>query len=164
MTAFRATFSDMKLVKTRQVAQLIFEIPIEEFDAAYEVLGGMPVPAKERWFGIAAINPQAEKETQKLLPHTSPATASLETGKPKRDWREVQPAQQAGIRCAEPTFIAFLKETRADDWHESQDAAECVRLICGISSRSELGVNHKARVIWTQLDAAYQAWKALEHA
>ena len=62
MTAFRATFADMKLVKTRQVAQLIFEIPIEDFDAAYEVLGGMPVPAKERWFGIAAIKSPEEKE------------------------------------------------------------------------------------------------------
>lgn len=164
MTAFRATFSDMKLVKTRQVAQLIFEIPLSEFDEAYEVLGGMPNPAHERWFGIAAINlTPAEKETKATPPSASPeAAASPETGKLRRDWKELQPAQQAGIRCSEPIFIAFLKETRPDDWHESQDAAACVRLICGVHSRVELGTNQRARIIWTQLDAGYGAWLAKE--
>lgn len=107
---------------------------------------------------------QTAKENKRHSPTTSPATASLETGKPKRRWEEMQPQQQAGMRCGEPAFIAFLKETRPDDWHESQDAAECVRLICGVHSRVELGTNPKARVIWTQLDFAYAAWKALEHA
>lgn len=139
--AFQATFSDLKLVKTRQVAQLIFEIPLADFDSAYEILGGMPNPAFERWFGIAAID-------------------LMKTASPKRNWKDLQPAQQAGIRCNEPTFIAFLKETKSEDWHESQDAVECVRLICGVHSRVELGTNHKARVIWAQLDSSYQAWLA----
>lgn len=141
--AFKATFSDLKLVKTRQVAQLIFEIPLAEFDGAYDVLGGMPNPASERWFGIAPID--------------------LTTPKPdKRNWRDLQPAQQAGIRCNEATFAAYLKETHPEDWRESQEAAACVRLICGVHSRVELGTNQKARVIWHQLDAAYQGWLAME--
>lgn len=82
----------------------------------------------------------------------------------KRDWRDLQPAQQAGIRCDEPTFSAFLREIRKDDWHEAPDAAECVRLICGVESRADLGTNQKARVIWRQLDNQFMAWKALEHA
>jgi hypothetical protein len=68
------------------------------------------------------------------------------------------------MRCAEPTFVAFLKEARPDDWHEAPEAADCVRLICGVQSRAELAGNQKARVIWHQLDNEYQAWKALEHA
>jgi len=82
----------------------------------------------------------------------------------KRDWRDIPPAQQAGIRCEEPVFAAFLKETRKDDWHETQDAADCVRLICGVGSRSELGTNQRARIIWHQLDSAFQAWKVMERA
>lgn len=82
----------------------------------------------------------------------------------RRRFEDLQPQQQAGIRCSEPIFIAFLKETRPDDWHEAEDAAACVRLICDVHSRVELGTNPKARVIWNQLDLAYQAWKALEHA
>jgi len=44
----------------------------------------------------------------------------------------------AGIRCNEMTFIAFLKEQYPDDWHEAQEVAECVRLICNVESRTEL--------------------------
>lgn len=144
--AFRASFSDLKLVKTRQIAQLIFEIPLAEFDLAYDVLGGLPNPASEQWFAIAPID-LAKPDV-----------------KPKREWRDVQPAQQAGIRCSEPRFVAFLIENYPDDWHESQDAAACVRLICAVNSRAELGTNQKARVLWHQLDSAYQAWLAMEHA
>jgi hypothetical protein len=154
-TAFKATYSDWKLVKTRQVVQIVFEVPLAEADSAYELLGGMPAPASERWFGIAALATGQAKP--RPVPDKPPAGA-------KRDWRDIPPAQQAGIRCDEPAFVAFLKEERADDWHEATDAAECVRLICGVSSRSELATNHGARVIWHQLDTQYGAWKALEHA
>ncbi len=53
--AFKATYSDWKLVKTRGVVQVIFEVPLADSDTAYEILGGMPNHANERWFGIAAL-------------------------------------------------------------------------------------------------------------
>lgn len=145
MNAFRATYADWKLVKTRQTIQIVLEIPLHDADAAYEVLGGMPDPSKERWFGVAPLVAQQEE-------------------KKARDWRDMKPQQQAGIRCADPTFVAFLREQHPDDWHEAPDAAECVRLICGVSSRSELETNQKSRVIWKQLDDHFGAWKAMENA
>jgi hypothetical protein len=153
MTAFRAAYSDMKLVKTRQVAQLIFEIPLSDFDAAYEVLGGLPDSSKERWFGIAAIQVPQAKE--------APATPGQNAPKPdraKRDWRDIPPSQQAGIRCDEPVFAAFLREKHPDDWHEAaNDAAECVRLICAVESRSMLN-DGPYRVIWHQLEKQFSDW------
>lgn len=147
--AIRAAYSDFKLIKTRQVVQLVFEVPLSEVNETLDVIGGMPNPANERWFGIAPLDK---------------AISQPETRPDKKDWRDLPPAQQAGIRCAEPVFQAFLKEQHPEDWREAQDAADCVRIICGVSSRSELSTNHGARVIWHQLDTAYQAWKALEHA
>jgi len=82
----------------------------------------------------------------------------------KMDWREVQPAAQAGIRCADPVFVAFLKTEHAEDFREFGNATDVVRNWCNVISRSELSTNHKARVIWKQLDDQFQAWKALEHA
>lgn len=146
--AFRATYSDWKLIKTRGVVQVIFEVPLADHDVAYQVVGGMPNSSNERWFAIAPLD-----LTRKHI-----------DVKPKREWKELQPAQQAGIRCGEPRFVAFLIENYPDDWHESQDAAACVRLICAVNSRVELGTNQKARILWHQLDSAYQAWLAMEHA
>ncbi len=152
-SAFRAAFSDLKIIKTRQCVQLIFELPLSDFDHAYEVLGGLPDSSKEQWFGIAAISADAAQPGQ------------VESKRTARAWADLPPSQQAGIRCEEPSFQTFLKEERPDDWHESNwDAAECVRLICCIESRADLTTNNKARVIWKQLDDQYQAWKALEHA
>ncbi len=83
----------------------------------------------------------------------------------KREWRDLRPAQQAGMRCEEPAFIAFLKEERAADWRESaDDPAACIRLICGVSSRAYIEKDHRSLVIWKQLDDQYRAWKAVENA
>ena len=147
--AFRATFCDLKVIKTRGQVQLVFEVPLADFDAAYDVLGGLPNSAKERWFGIAPIMREAPAENVK----------SAE----KKPWRELLPQTQAAIRCEEVMFSIYLQEEHPDNWHESaHDPAECVRLICGVESRSDLETNHKARVAWHQLDDGYLAWKTLE--
>lgn len=147
--AIRAAYSDWKLVRTRQVIQLVFEVPLAEADAAYEVIGGMPDPSKERWFAIAALQAEAPPANVIKIPD-------------KRDWHNVQPAAQAGIRCNEGIFISFLRETFANDWRESANAAECVRRICGVQSRAELSTDRRARVMWHQLDQQFLAWKTME--
>ena len=85
----------------------------------------------------------------------------VEQPKGKLDWREVQPAAQAGIRCAEPRFWTFLLDEQGIEVNNKDDAASAVRTMCGIKSRSELSTNHKARVLWNQLDAAYREWAHL---
>jgi hypothetical protein len=151
-SAFRAAYSDWRLIKTRQTVQIIFEIPLEDADAAYEVLGGMPQPGSEQWFGIAALSGEAAKPQQEIETPTRPAGVS-------RNWNDLQPQQQAGIRCSEATFVSFLKEEYPDHWHEAGDEpAECVRMICGVRSRVELGINQKARTVWGRLDGEYQGW------
>lgn len=86
--------------------------------------------------------------------------ADDETPKGKRDWNDMQPAQQAGIRCGERTFFIFLRDKHGRTPKQLKDCAAIVRDICGVESRVELGTNQKARVIWHQLDTEYQAWLA----
>lgn len=78
--------------------------------------------------------------------------------KGKLDWREVQPAAQAGIRCAEPRFRDYLAVEHGINTKTAQEAAEAVRNLCGVNSRAMLGVNHKARALWHQLDSGYLQW------
>jgi hypothetical protein len=85
----------------------------------------------------------------------------VEQPKGKLDWRELQPAAQAGIRCNEPRFWQFLWEEQGMSVSDSEEAADAVRRMCSIQSRAELSTNQKARVFWTQLDEAYRSWAHL---
>lgn len=81
-------------------------------------------------------------------------------------WRDLGPARQAGMRCKEPTFWAYLSEEKGYPIADEPDAAEAVRDICGVASRGDLtkpGQVH-ARAQWHDLDFSYQAWKAAENA
>lgn len=58
--AFSATYSDLKLIKTRKVVQFVFEVPLEAAEHAMNVLGGMPSPMTENWFAIARLEKPRE--------------------------------------------------------------------------------------------------------
>jgi hypothetical protein len=80
-------------------------------------------------------------------------------------WREKAPAQQAGIRCTDPVFWAFLEE-RGCVANNHDEAASVVRELCGVASRGDFnkpGFN-LARTKWYDLDFAFQAWRVKENA
>src|SRR3954464_2082303 len=152
--AFRATYSDWKLVKTRGVVQVIFEVPLADSDIAYEILGGMPNQANERWFGIAALSSQGAQERGQDAPDSP--------DRERREWRDVQPSAQAAMCCEKPAFWAFLREEHKQRVVNADDAATAVRKITGVNSRAHFNTNHVARVAWHQLDSQFQAWQAKE--
>jgi hypothetical protein len=82
-------------------------------------------------------------------------------------WRDLGPAKQAGIRCKEPIFWAYLSEEQGGPQVTNEEAAAIlVRDICGVASRADLGKpgHHASRTLWYNLDTSYQAWKARENA
>jgi hypothetical protein len=82
-------------------------------------------------------------------------------------WRDLGPTKQAGIRCGDPVFWAWLEEEQTDDdINNHEQAAVFVRAYCGVASRSDLDKpgNQEARTRWYNLDFAFQAWRALENA
>lgn len=82
-------------------------------------------------------------------------------------WRDLGPAKQAGIRCKDPIFWAFLHEQMHYPKISDEDfAATLVREYCGVTSRSELAKPgmQAARLLWYQLDGIFQTWKVKEHA
>lgn len=136
--AFSATFADWKLIKTRKCVQIVFEVPLEAADAAYQVLGGMPDPGVSEWFGIAKLKPVAgadvrtaggqsafgEKAAQhhpggghEVTAHNAQHSHSKEAGsdepapsRPRTSWDSMSAAQQAGILCADKAFQKFASE------------------------------------------------------
>lgn len=139
--AFKATYSDWKLVKTRGVIQIVFEVPLAEADLAYKVVGGMPNIAAESWFAIARLDPdQAAKPRPKVAV-------------------EKRLTQQAGICCADPVFRRFMAEEGKAYSPDESEVAIAVRSYCGVSSRSEIIPGSPAADKWDRLWGRFQAWK-----
>jgi hypothetical protein len=141
VTAVLATFVNAKPVPTRSVLQLVFEVKIEEADAAMKALGGYPLPAESRWVGIAL----------------SPAERKGEAKKEKRAWDQLTPTEQAGIRCEEDEFYRFLIK----DFPKGcapLPAPDLVRAYCGVDSRAEFLSDTRAANKWRELESRYQQY------
>ena len=111
--------------------------------------------------GILA--PGQQKEAPRDVPSGSPPSTRPDGTKPRMDWRELQPAAQAALRCEQPKFWAFLREVMAyPDVRDEACAVITVRHICKVNSRSEFSTDHRKRVLWHQLDSQFQEWLAKE--
>lgn len=158
--AFRATFSDWKLVRSRKVVQLVFEVPMEQADYAYQVLGGMPNPAAEAWCAIARLNPNGKEERadNTVLP---PATPRSHDDKPaggaKRPWHELSPAQQAGILCKDPLFAKFMEVEYGT--LPAGGVAEKIRIECHVGSRGEILPGTRSAEIWRDIVSDFRSWQ-----
>ena len=139
--AFKATYSDLKFVKTRKVAQIVFELPIEQADAFLQAFGS-PNPASETWCAIARLTDDVKDNQDE---------------KPAKKWDSLRLSQQAAIRCSDELFQHFMI-VRNDE-----EAAEQVKKSCEITSRAELDTDEEAAGRWMQIDKAFQDWKKAKH-
>ena len=141
-TPIKATFSDCRLVKGRKVFQLVFETPIEAADDALAALGGLPRPDMEKWFGIVALDLSKAVSDAPEKPNSAP-----------RNFADLPAPQQAALRCNDPNFQKFVQADNAEQ------AANFIRVKCGVKSRSELATNAAARAKWIELDDAFYRWQ-----
>ena len=136
--AIRATYSDFKLVRTRKVAQLVFEVKIEEAEDVVNKLG-LPRSDSELWVGIALLNKAVSPE--------EPRTQTFDPV-----------VREAGMLAKDPRFRKWVAECVGDgQMCDEADAAEFIREFCGIESRRELATNPDARAKWVKLRGDFYA-------
>ena len=152
--AFSATFSDFKVIRGRKVCQLVFEVPIENADAALAALGGVPRPDAEIWVGVARLAPCAASKPANEAAKAIEGPSEYE----KRKWRDLRPAQQAALRCKQPAFQRFVAEVHNADDISEQSAIEVVREACCVASRSDILEGTRAATWWRVMDESFQAW------
>jgi hypothetical protein len=160
--AFKATYSEWKLIKTRQVVQVVFEVPLKDHDEAYQALGGMPDPAAERWFGIVRLSnlagePASSATREAGIGEGDPTTPASRPRKPVAADKRL--AQQAGIACSDELFRKFLREHGCYECDVADDAAKYVRKICGVASRSEIKVGTPEGEEWQKLYGEFLVWR-----
>jgi hypothetical protein len=143
--AIKGTFSDFKLLRTRSVCQLIIEIPIEEADAALKALGGLPRSDSERWCAVALLDMRTPDDQ---------GASRDPVQKHHRAFCDLPMPQQAGIRSEDLDFQIFISKTPAG--RESENAADAIRIFCGVGSRSEILPGTKAGERWIELLRSYE--------
>ena len=163
--AFRASYSDWKLIRTRKIVQIVLEVPVEEADVAYQVLGGMPNPAESFWCAVARLQPEDFK------PQASPVPLpDKPAGRAKRSWEELKPQpRSASVAASNSSEHSCAKHflTRGTGSiirmmisRQSKWPSYFVREHCGVHSRADINSdNPQALDAWQRLEWDYRAWQ-----
>lgn len=156
--AFSGDYCDLKFVKTRKVAQITIEIPIEQA-AAFVASFGAPDPSQGVPVALARLKPGSsagseQRTSNSEVAGSNPAPAT----KDRKAWADLPCSQQAAIRCGEVAFQKFMSEYNVGQVHNAETCAQAVRCVTGCDSRSELNEYGPKQDIWREIEAEYQTW------
>jgi len=186
---FKAVYAEWKVIKTRSAVQLVFEIPIEKADEAYQVLGGMPIAANEQWCAIARLDysristpsgsgaqPVPDKAPQPPARADGPrdaddGSASRARGRngpdeldapvflDRRPFTSLPYSTRAAIRGNDPIFRAFLREMCSVTDNSPEGARAFYHRQCGVGSRKEILPGTPAAQLFDEVERWFEAWK-----
>lgn len=140
--ALMLTYSNILTVKTRGVYQLVLEAPIEGMQEAMELLGP-PISASEVWVAVARLKAAGElPKPQEALPAPSQHRYS----------------GQAAMMCNKPAFCRWIIESTGYQARTPEEAANWLRVNCGVSSRSDLDRNPAAAALFVNIKADFNLW------
>jgi len=139
--AIKGTFADFKLIKTRKLAQIVIEVPIEEADAALTALGGLPRPDSERWVAMARLDMSGTQRPSQGLGE-------------RRQFCDLPMPAQAGIMSDDLKFQLWMSKLPAGK--EGENAADAIRIYCGVGSRAEILPGTHAGARWLELLRSYE--------
>ena len=148
--AFQGSYADLKFIKTRSVAAITIEIPIEQA-SAFVAAFGAPTPGHECPVAIARLD-TAKAASEGPEPTVDPIA------KERRRFNTLPLSQQAGMRCSEQAFWRFLEEMHGFVCHGADGAAAAVRTFCQCASRAELQEGTFAGNEWLRLNSDYELW------
>ncbi len=154
--AFQATYSDWRLIKGRKVVQVVFEVPMEAANEAYQALGGMPNPAAEVWCAIARlVQPAGKGVGVETTNRAQPALGDVPARAPRNKL-----AQLAGMLSKTPLFHRYLEITNWEGFRiEEEAAAQYIRNYCGVGSRADIIPNTPAEDKFLKLYNDFVFWR-----
>lgn len=159
--AIAAQLVDIRNVGTHKVVKLTIHVPAEQaglvFDAFGWPTGVDPVPvalARLRDSGETERVPSPLREAR-----GQSCDGSASASRHKQSWHDMSPAQQAGLLCGDPLFQQFLFEMHGCPEKTSSDAAEHVRIHCGVASRREINNEDRSGRLWRDLVADFRVFE-----
>ena len=149
----QADFADFRQVKSRKVAQIICEIPLEQLPMAMEALG-WPRPDKQSPVAITRLNlgslsPEPPESNKGDADH---ANAQEGIGK---GFRQRPASQQAAIKLQDASFVDWLVRTHWKGATDTYDEDALLKSVLGVSRKRELDSDPEAGKRWAKMLASY---------
>lgn len=137
-------YADFKFVKTRGVAQVVVEIPLERA-ATFVEMFGVPNPSEETWVAVARMRAQPKPEKPKE----------------RQRWEDMRPSAAAALACKSKRFQEFITERVHGDPFEitEHEADQYLKSELGIASKTELDQLYPAGHKWPTLLADFRTWQ-----
>lgn len=148
---FQGSYADIVVRKTRSVFVVSVEFPLEAYQAFVAAFGG-PTPGAEVPVALARLD--------RSKPASEPRKGNGEAVKERRKFHDLPLSQQAALSCNDDRFQRFLAE-RDQKWgppYTPEVAAERVREICGVGSRSAIVDEEPSGKHWRRLNSEFMAW------
>lgn len=159
----QASLVDVRNVATDKEIKLEVRVPAELAQQVFSIFG-WPTRVAPVSVAICPLGPDPTRQglEQPPRPSADDAFKRLDPPKDRQSFTKMKRAQQAGIRCNEPTFWAYLTErfSKALDYAavvDADGAAHVVRWHCLVTSRRELDEKPGAQVLWDNLEADFYA-------
>lgn len=163
--AMAAVYADAKFIKTRSTLQVVLEFPIEAADAFFAAFG-TPQPSRETWVAVARMNVAPVKASAALPPPTVVGQVddgSADESVDEFDGGSHNRAREAAMLASDSFFQAFLIAKHG--WSVAtapkinrESAADAVRSICSVKSRSEFDKNRAAAARWDRLHGEFSEY------
>lgn len=139
------TYADLKTIRSRSTVQIVVEVPIERGAEIVEAFG-FPQPGSEVHVVVARL----------ANGHAEPAEVPAQE---RRQFVTLPRPQQAALVCQREAFQRFMHEEYQARAVSEADAANEVRIVCGISSRADLIQDgSEAAKAWDELYSTFQTW------
>ena len=130
----KGEYADFKLVKTRNVVQMIIEVPIEQA-TLITTRFGIPNPNESCWVAVAKLDVTKTNVNNKAL----------------------KAIQQAGILGQDIAFGAFLKDKLPEiEPNNIASIQQGIRTLTGVKSRADFKTDSNALQIWVNLIEDYE--------
>jgi hypothetical protein len=170
--AFKAVYADWKLIKTRSTLQIVLEVPVNESDKAYRVLGGMPDPSTSVWVAVARLQDHADASSPPDTAsataeqgHSAPPSSTVASALPHKPRRfDAMPlSSQASMLCHEAPWWAYIRENWIGErqCYGEEGARQAIYRRYGITTRSQILAGTEVGRDFRRDRDAYLAWKRL---
>jgi hypothetical protein len=146
----KATYSEIKMVKTRKVGQLVLEFPLEQFAEIVKRLG-VPMPDQEKWVAVALLDELVASETE----HRAEERRAKLSIVGKERYASLSPEQRAvadaGMLAQDPQFQLWCGHARSEE-----GATHFIRVACGVLSRRDIVSNPDAYEAFIRLKTDFE--------